>query len=62
MSEVNSHMQKYAITIVTFGIRCHVVATKGNSRTMRSQIKRDSADEGVVMSELQAHHFITPEQ
>jgi len=29
---------------------------------MRSQVRqRDSADEGVVMSELQAHHCITPE-
>jgi len=42
---------------------CYCYATKGNSATMRSQIRqRESAGEGVEMSELQAHHCITPEQ
>jgi len=42
---------------------CYCYATKSNSRTMLSQVsQRDSADEGAIMSELQAHYCITPEQ
>jgi len=66
MPEVNSHMRKYAVSQLEVNLwdslQCYCYATKGNGRTKRSQVRqRDSADEGVVMSELQAHQYITPE-
>jgi len=40
-----------------------LLRSKSNSRTTRSQVSYsfESADEGVDMSELQAHHCITLE-
>jgi len=67
------HMRKNALIIVTwsehFKIRCHVIFTqlretvKQCACIVASQVsQRESADEGVDMSEPQAHLCITPEQ
>ena len=42
---------------------CYCFAIKTNSRTTTSQVSQPaSADKGAGMSELQAHHCMTPEQ
>ena len=67
MSEVNSQMRKNALTVGTWSkplkVRCHVVVTQQRGTVNPCARKfRNVSLKGVDMSELQAHHCITPEQ
>jgi len=67
---VNSHMRKYALSVVnrnmkwTFEDSLHVIVTqqRAPAEQCARKFRFESADEGADLSELWTHHYITLEQ